>query len=55
MRQRSEAQDRLRWLLHDIDPDVQIPAGALDRTVWLDRLARRLARNEQTVAVRIAP
>jgi transposase len=54
VRQRSEAQDRLRWLLHDIDPSVQIPAGALDRTVWLDRVARRLARNEQTVGVRIA-
>jgi hypothetical protein len=39
---------------HDIDPSVQIPAGALDRTVWLDRVARRLARNEQTVGVRIA-
>jgi transposase len=44
VRQRSEAQDRLRWLLHDIDPDVQIPAGALDRKVWLERVARRLAR-----------
>jgi transposase len=51
VRQRSEAQDRLRWLLHDIDPDVRIPAGALDRKVWLDRVARRLARCEQTVAV----
>jgi transposase len=54
VRQRSEAQDRLRWLLHDIDPDLRIPAGALDRTVWLDRVARRLARGEQSVAVRIA-
>jgi transposase len=54
VRQRSEAQDRLRWLLHDIDPDLQIPAGALDRKVWLDRVARRLARGEQTVAARIA-
>jgi transposase len=33
VRQRSEAQDRLRWLLHDIDPDTRIPAGALDRKV----------------------
>jgi transposase len=54
VRQRSEAQDRLRWLLHDIDPDLQIPVGALDRKIWLDRVARRLARGEQTVAVRIA-
>ncbi len=32
VRQRSEAQDRLRWLLHDIDPNIQIPAGALGRS-----------------------
>jgi hypothetical protein len=24
VRQRSEAQDRLRWLLHDIDPDLRV-------------------------------
>jgi transposase len=54
VRQRSEAQDRLRWLLHDIDPDLRISAGALDRKIWLDRVARRLARSEHTVAVRIA-
>jgi transposase len=54
MRQRSEAQDRLRWLLHTIDPEFRVPAGALDRRVWLDRLARRLAHPEQSVEVRIA-
>lgn len=54
MRQRSEAQDRLRWLLHVTDPEFRVPAGALDRKVWLDRLARRLARPQQTVEVRIA-
>jgi transposase len=52
--ERRRAQQRLRWLLHELDPDLSVPAGALDRTVWLDRLARRLARNEQTVLVRIA-
>jgi transposase len=54
VRQRSEAQDRLRWLLHAIDPELRVPAGALDRKVWLDRVARRLARAEQIVEVRIA-
>lgn len=54
VRQRREAQDRLRWLLHSLEPDLEIPAGALDRKVWLDRAARRLARSEQTVEVRIA-
>jgi transposase len=54
VRQRREPQDWLRWLLHSWDPGLQIPAGALDRKVWLDRVARRLSRAEQTVEVRIA-
>jgi transposase len=51
---RSDEQRRLRWHLHDLFDDFEIPAGALDRTVWLDRVARRLARCEQTARVRIA-
>jgi transposase len=54
VRQRSEAQDRVRWLLHDIQPDLRVPAGALDRKVWIDRVSRRLGRTDQTVQVRIA-
>lgn len=52
--ERRRAQQRLRWHLHELDPQLVIPAGGLDRAVWLDRLARRLARQEQTVLVRIA-
>jgi len=52
--ERRRAQQRLRWHLHELDPQLAVPAGALDRTVWLERLARRLARDEQTVLVRIA-
>ena len=52
--ERRRAQQRLRWHLHELDPQLAVPAGALDRTVWLDRVARRLARQEQTVLVRIA-
>ena len=52
--ERRRAQQRLRWHLHELDPDLSVPAGALDRAVWLDRLARRLARSEQTVLVGIA-
>ena len=52
--ERRRAQQRLRWHLHELDPTLAIPAGALDRAVWLDRLARRLARQERTVLVRIA-
>jgi transposase len=52
--ERRRCQQRLRWHLHELDPTVQVPLGALDRTVWLDRLAGQLARREQTTQVRIA-
>jgi transposase len=52
--ERRRCQQRLRWHLHELDPNLCIPLGALDRTVWLDRLARQLARREQTTQARIA-
>jgi transposase len=52
--ERRRAQQRLRWQLHDLDPELTVPAGALDRFVWLDRVVCRLRRAEQTVQVRIA-
>jgi transposase len=52
--QRSDDQRRLRWHLHDLWPDLEIPAGALDRTKWLERVARRLARAEQSARVRVS-
>src|SRR6266540_1019876 len=52
--ERRRAQQRLRWHLHDLDPTLAVPLGALDRAVWLDRLGRWLARLEQTAQVRIA-
>jgi transposase len=51
---RSEDQCRLRWHLHDLWPELEIPAGALDRMVWLDRIARKLSRAEQSARVRVA-
>jgi transposase len=51
---RSEDQQRLRWHLHDLWPDFELPAGCLDRLVWLDRVARRLARAEQGARVRVS-
>ncbi len=51
---RSEDQQRLRWHLHDLWPELEIPVGALDRHLWLDRIARKLARSEQSARVRIA-
>ncbi len=52
--ERRRCQQRLRWHLHELDPSLQVPLGALDRAVWLDRLSRQLARREQTIQVRIA-
>jgi transposase len=52
--ERRRAQQRLRWHLHELDPALAVPLGALDRSCWLDRLGRRLARREQTTQVRIA-
>ncbi len=51
---RSEDQQRLRWHLHDLSPELEIPAGALDRLIWLERISRKLARTEQSARVRIA-
>ena len=51
--ERTRIQQRLRWHLHESDPELEIPAGALDRQVWLKRVAGRLARRQQTVQVRI--
>src|SRR6185437_7545967 len=51
--ERRRAQQRLRWHLHELDPLLRVPLGALDRTVWLERLSRQLSR-QQTTQVRIA-
>lgn len=51
---RSEDQQRLRWHLHDLWPELELPAGCLDRVVWLDRVARKLARAEQSARARIS-
>jgi transposase len=45
---------RLRWHLHDLECPVEVPSGALDRELWLERLGRWLARQPQTARVRIA-
>jgi transposase len=52
--ERRRCQQRLRWHLHQLDPDVTVPPGALDRQVQLERVSRWLARREQSVQVRIA-
>ena len=52
--ERRRAQQRLRWHLHQLDPSFVVPAGALDRAVWLDRVGRWLARRGCEVQVRAA-
>jgi transposase len=51
---RTEDQQRLRWHLHDLWPELEIPRGALDTGKWLGKVSRRLARAEQTTRVRVA-
>jgi len=52
--ERRRCQQRLRWHLHEHDPSLRVPLGALDRAIWIERLGRQLARREQTTQVRIA-
>lgn len=52
--ERRRAQQRLRWHLHELDPGLRVPLGALDRPIWLERLSRQLARREQSTQVGIA-
>ena len=44
----------LLWHLHDLWPELKLPASALVSKKWSTRIARRLARAEQTARVRIA-
>lgn len=40
--ERTRLQNRLRWHLHELDPELVIPAGALDRFKTLAALEQRL-------------
>jgi transposase len=48
--ERTRAQNRLRWHLHELDPGNEPPARGLDRTVVLAALETRLADAPGTVA-----
>jgi transposase len=52
--QRTALINDLRWGLHDLWPEFEIPERALIRRCWQERVAARLARAEQTTRVRIA-
>jgi transposase len=51
--ERTALQCKLRWLLHDIDPDLAPAPRSLDRFRTLDRLTRTLQEMESAVGVRI--
>jgi transposase len=48
--ERTRAQQRWRWHLHELEPGWEIPAGTLDRSCWLDGVAARLAAQPGLVA-----
>jgi transposase len=53
--QRTALINDLRWQLHDLWPEYEIPARALTGGGWQDRVGRRLARSaEDSARVRIA-
>ena len=47
-------QNRLRWHLHELDPELDPPAGGLDRLCQLDRLTVWLYRQPAGMLVRLA-
>jgi len=51
---RTRMINELRWQLHDIWPDWEIPARALIVPSWQVRVSRRLAQAERGVRVQIA-
>jgi transposase len=54
IRQRVALNNTLQWHLHDLWPELVLPGSSLFHGRWAPRVARRLARAEQTMRVRIA-
>lgn len=56
--ERTRMQNRVRWLLHELDPELHIPASGLSRVRTLDRLitglAARPVRRVEQMVTRIA-
>jgi transposase len=51
---RTRLSNELRWQLHDLWPDWELPAKALAHPGWQTKVASRLARAEQSTQVLIA-
>jgi transposase len=54
LRMRVALYNDLLWHLHDLWPELTLPSCALLYKKWTTRIARRLARVEQTARVKIA-
>ena len=54
VRARVALNNTLQWHLHDLWPELRLPGSSLFYAAWSNRIARRLARAEQTTLVRIA-
>jgi transposase len=54
VRTRVALNNTLQWHLHDLWPELELPGSSLFSGKWGSRIARRLARAEQTMRVRIA-
>src|ERR1700683_2549782 len=48
--ERTRIQNRLRWHLHELDPELVVPTGALDRFKVLTELEERLRAHSGVVA-----
>ena len=51
---RTRLSNELRWQLHDLWPDWEIPAKAFAHPGWQTKIQSRLAHAEQTIQVQIA-
>ena len=51
---RTRLSNELRWQLHDLWPDWEVPAKAFTHVGWQTQIASRLARAEQSTQVMIA-
>src|SRR3954451_16047351 len=52
--QRTRLINDLRWGLHDLWPELEVPPRALIHARWQERVGGRLTRAEQSTRVRIA-
>lgn len=50
VKQRTATENRLRWRLHEIDPEFEVAAGSLDRYTTLERVIETLQGHHSVLA-----